>query len=328
VDDSLPKTSKMVLNEFPWGHNRRFNSYSEYFKKKFGTRVQKLSIDAGFTCPNRDGTLASGGCTYCNNNAFNPSYCHPEKSVAQQIREGMEFHSNRYKRAEKYLAYFQAFSNTYASLETLKKLYSQTLDFNEIVGIVIGTRPDCINEEKLAYFSKLNEKIYMIIEYGVESCYNSTLVKINRGHSFEDAKKAIILTSKYGINVGAHIIFGLPGETKNQMLDQAKILSELPLNTIKFHQLQIIKGTALENEFKSNPENFKFFDLDEYIDFVVDFTELLNHNIVIERFAGEVPPRFLAGPGWGLIRNDQLLVKIEKKLKERNTWQGKYYKLT
>lgn len=318
----------MVLNEFPWGHNRRFNSYSEYFKKKFGTRVQKLSIDAGFTCPNRDGTLASGGCTYCNNNAFNPSYCHPEKSVAQQIREGMEFHSNRYKRAEKYLAYFQAFSNTYASLETLKKLYSQTLDFNEIVGIVIGTRPDCINEEKLAYFSKLNEKIYMIIEYGVESCYNSTLVKINRGHSFEDAKKAIILTSKYGINVGAHIIFGLPGETKNQMLDQAKILSELPLNTIKFHQLQIIKGTALENEFKSNPENFKFFDLDEYIDFVVDFTELLNHNIVIERFAGEVPPRFLAGPGWGLIRNDQLLVKIEKKLKERNTWQGKYYKLT
>lgn len=316
----------MALIIFPWGHNRRFNSYSEYFKKKFGTRVQKLSIDAGFTCPNRDGTKGINGCTYCNNDAFNPSYCHPEKNIEQQIKEGIEFHTNRYRRAEKYLAYFQAYSNTYAPLEKLKHIYSQALNFDEIVGLVIGTRPDCIDSEKLSYFKKLSEKKYLIIEYGIESCYNQTLIKINRGHTFEDAKKAITLTSDYGINVGAHIIFGLPGETRNQMLEQADIISGLPINTIKFHQLQIIKGTALEKQYNSQPETFKFFELDEYIDFIVDFTELLNPNIVIERFAGEVPPRFLSGPGWGLIRNDQLLNKIEKRLEERNTWQGKYYK--
>lgn len=316
----------MVLSEFPWGHKRRFNSYSEYFKKKFGSRVQKLSIDAGFTCPNRDGSVGVGGCTYCNNEAFNPSYCHPDKSVVQQILEGIEFHTNRYRRAENYLAYFQAYSNTYASIRTLKHIYSQALNFKEITGIVIGTRPDCIDEEKLFYFSNLSKKKYLIIEYGLESCYNQTLSRINRGHTFEDAEKAIIMTSQYGINVGAHIIFGLPCETKNQMLDQAEILSKLPLNTIKFHQLQIVKGTVLEKEYYSNPYSFNFLGLDEYIDFVVDFTELLNPNIVIERFAGEVPPRFLAGPSWGLIRNDQLLAKIEKRLEERNTWQGKYYK--
>lgn len=315
----------MVLKEFPWGHNRRFNTYSGYFRKHFGERVQKLSIDAGFTCPNRDGSKGKGGCTYCNNDAFNPSYCQPSKSISLQIEEGIEFHLKRYRRATLYLAYFQAYSNTYASLDELKKIFSEALNHPQIVGLVIGTRPDCIDTQKLEYFAELSQKHYIIIEYGIESCYNKTLERINRGHSFEDAAQAIRLTSDYGIKTGAHIIFGLPGETRNEMLAESKILSELPLDNIKFHQLQIIRNTAIEKEYKLKANDFLSFTLDEYIEFIVDFLELLNPAFVIERFAGEVPPRFLTVNQWGLIRNDQILQKIEQRLLQRNTWQGKLF---
>jgi len=309
----------------PWGHNRRFNSYSEYFRQNFGERVQKVTIDAGFTCPNRDGSKGTGGCTYCNNDAFNPSYCKPEKSIKQQIEEGMEFHINRYRRAKNYLAYFQAYSNTYAPLEHLKKIYSEALAIPGVVGLVIGTRPDCIDDEKLEYFKELSKSHYIIIEYGVESCYNKTLERINRGHTFEQSVEAIVKTNRLGIKTGAHFIFGLPGETRDEMMAEAKLISALPLDTIKFHQLQIIKGTAMETEYNNHPENFTFFELPEYIDFFIKFIEQFNPAIVVERFAGEVPPRFLAGPGWGLIRNDQIMVKFEKRLEELNTYQGKFF---
>ncbi|MFZ4398704.1 MAG: TIGR01212 family radical SAM protein [Bacteroidales bacterium] len=308
-----------------WEHSRRFNAYANYFRQHFGERVQKLSIDAGFTCPNRDGTLGFGGCTYCNNDAFNPSYCLPEKSVIQQIEEGIEFHAKRYRRADKYLAYFQAYSNTYAPLSELEKLYNQALNHPLIIGLVIGTRPDCMDEEKLNYFAEISKKKYLIIEYGIESCYDRTLQAIHRGHDFDTLAKMIELTTSRGIKTGGHIIFGLPGETKEEMKAEAEILSKLPLNTIKFHQLQIIKDTAMQQQFIQHPEDFSFFSLEEYIDFIVDFLERLNPSFVIERFAGEVPPRYLAGPGWGLIRNDQILQKIEKRLEERDTWQGKLY---
>lgn len=311
---------------YPWGHQRRFNAYANYFQQIFGARVQKLSIDAGFTCPNRDGNLGHGGCTYCNNDAFNPSYCLPEKSVEQQIKEGMEFHQNRYRRAGKYLAYFQAYSNTYAGIDTLKSVYEQALQFPEVVGLVIGTRPDCINTEQLKYFQELSQKYYFIIEYGIESCYDKTLKRINRGHSYQQAVDAIHQTAEYGLKTGAHMMFGLPGESREEMLAEAEILSALPLNNIKFHQLQIIKGTQMENEYHEDPNQFDFFTLDEYIDFIIQFLEKLNPSFVVERFAGEVPPRFLAGPRWGKIRNDQILNRIEKKLHEKDSWQGKYSK--
>ncbi len=309
--------------KYQWEHHRRFNAYSNYFLKEFGERVQKLSIDAGFTCPNRNGTVGTGGCTYCNNNAFNPSYCTPSKSISQQIIEGIEFHKKRYRRANKYLAYFQPFSNTYAPLDKLRNIYNEALKFPEVIGLVIGTRPDCIDDKKLDFFIELSKKYYIIIEYGIESCYDKTLERVNRGHSFEQSVKAITKTAQKGIKTGAHIIFGLPGETKQEMLDEADILSELPLNNIKFHQLQIIKDTEMAKEYREKPENFNLFSLDEYIDFIINFLERLSPDIVIERFAGEVPPRFLSGPGWGLIRNDQILNLIEKKLAEKNTWQGK-----
>lgn len=310
---------------YPWGHQRRFNAYANYFQQLFGTRVQKLSIDAGFTCPNRDGRVGEGGCTFCNNDAFNPSYCLPDKSVKQQIEEGIEFHKNRYRRAEHYLAYFQAYSNTYGDLDKLKSVYKQALEFPSVKGLVIGTRPDCINDEQLKYFQELAEDYYIIIEYGIESCYDKTLERINRGHSYQQAVDAIHKTHEYGLKTGAHLIFGLPGESREEQLAEAEILSKLPLNNIKFHQLQIIKGTQMEKEYQSNPEQFEFFSLDEYIEFMISFLERLNPNFVVERFAGEVPPRFQAGPGWGLIRNDQILNKIERELELKNTWQGRLF---
>ena len=310
---------------FPWGHERRFNAYSNYFRNLYGARVQKVSIDAGFTCPNRDGTKGSGGCTYCLNDAFNPSYCVPSKSVTQQIEEGVEFHKWRYSEAVSYLAYFQAFSNTYAPLDKLKELYEEALSFNGVIGLIIGTRPDCIDEEKLAYIKELSQRCYVAVEYGIESCYNKTLKRINRGHSFEDAIRAVERTSELGINAGAHFIFGLPGESRAEMMNQVDIISRLPVKTVKFHQLQIIKGTVMEKEFRENPEDFELFSWEEYLDFFISFLERLNPEIVVERFTGEAPPRFLTGEGWGKKRTDQIVSLIEKRLEESDTWQGKKY---
>jgi radical SAM protein (TIGR01212 family) len=313
---------------FPWGHERRFNAYSNYFRNLYGARVQKVSVDAGFTCPNRDGSRGTGGCTYCNNDAFNPSYCIPSKSVTQQIEEGVSFHKWRYSEAVSYLAYFQAYSNTYGSLDTLRKLYEEALEFPGVAGLVIGTRPDCIDKEKLEYLKKLSEKYYIAVEYGIESCYNKTLLRINRGHSYEDAVKAVELTASMGINTGAHFIFGLPGESRDEMMNQVDIISGLPLTTVKFHQLQIIKGTVMEKEYAENPSDFELFSWEEYLDFFIRFLERLNPSFVVERFTGEAPLRFLTGEGWGKKRTDQIVSLIEKRLEELDTWQGRLYSLT
>jgi uncharacterized protein len=310
---------------FPWGHERRFNAYSNYFRNIYGARVQKVSIDAGFTCPNRDGTNGTGGCTYCNNDAFNPSYCQPAKSVTRQIEEGIVFHKWRYSEARSYLAYFQAYSNTYAPLGVLRKLYEEALAYPGVTGLIIGTRPDCIDEEKLQYLKELSDKFYLAVEYGIESCYNKTLQRINRGHTFEEAVAALEKTSEYGINTGAHFILGLPGETREEMLEQVDIISELPLKTVKFHQLQIIKGTVMEKEFEDNPSDFELFTWEDYLSFIISFLERLNPSIVVERFTGEAPPRFLTGIGWGKKRSDQIVNLIEKRLEELDTWQGRLF---
>ena len=310
---------------YPWGDERRFNSYSRYFVKQFGGRVQKISIDAGFSCPNRDGKISMGGCTFCSNEAFNPSYCRPEKSIRQQIEEGIEFHRRRYRRASQYLAYFQPFSNTYKPVEELKNIYQQALEVPEIAGIVIGTRPDLVDNSILQLLKEIQKTHYVMLEYGVESVYDDTLKRVNRGHNFATAEKAIRMTAEQGIPCGAHFIFGLPDESKTMMLDAADIISQLPLTTVKFHQLQIFKGTKMAEEYPTHPEIFHLFDLEEYIDFVIDFAERLNPDIVIERFAGEVPPRYLVSEPWLKLRYDEVLAKIEKRMEERETWQGRMY---
>ncbi len=311
---------------YPWGDNRRFYAFVNYSKKAFGERVQKLSINAGFTCPNRDGTIALGGCSYCDNNAFNPSYCDVSKSITQQLDEGIQFHQNRYRRAKKYLAYFQAYSNTYASLNILQEKYEEALSHPHIKGMIIGTRPDCIDEEKLNYFAEISKKKHIVIEYGIESCNNATLKTINRGHDFETSVRALKLTHEKGIKAGAHIIFGLPNENKEEWMQWATILSKLPIHSIKFHQLQILKNTPIASYYTSCPEQFYQFNFEEYVSFIVDFLEILNPNFVVERFMGEVPPIYLLTKPWNSLRNDQIIQIVENEMERRDTWQGKYYK--
>lgn len=310
---------------YPWGHSRRFNAYSEYIRKVFGARVQKLSLDAGFSCPNRDGTISTGGCTFCDNDAFNPSYCQPEKSIAQQLTEGIEFHKKRYRRSSKYLAYFQAFSSTHAPLSQLKTLYEEALAMPDVIGLVIGTRPDCVNPDKLDYLAHLAEIYYIIVEYGIESCNNNTLQTVNRGHTFEQAVRALEESRKRGLKTGAHFIIGLPGESRDQILDQATTVAQLPVDNIKFHQLQILKNTALEKEYLRNPDKFHLFSIEEYVDFMITYIELLPPQMVIERFTAEAPPRYRIAPYWGNLRTDQILAMIEKKLEENDSWQGKRF---
>ena len=301
----------------------RYNTAVGYFKEKYGCRLQKIVIDAGFTCPNRDGSISRGGCTFCDNNAFHPSYSTPDKSIKLQIEEGIEFHANRYRNANQFLAYFQTYSNTYAPLEKLKEIYFQALEHPAIRGIVIGTRPDCVDDEKLDYLAELSRKHLVIIEYGIESCYNSTLEHINRGHTWEQAVEAVRKTHERGLEQGAHFIFGLPGESREDMIAMADKINSLPIDSIKFHQLQIVKGTKMEREFEEHPERFVTFALDEYIDFFVDFLERLRPDLRIERFVSEVPPRFVNSTPWGLIRNVELLRLLDKRLEERDTYQGR-----
>jgi radical SAM protein (TIGR01212 family) len=306
---------------FPDG--KRYSSFVGYFKRKYGERLQKIVLDAGFTCPNRDGKVGRGGCTYCDNAAFHPSYSTAGKSLYQQMEEGIEFHKVRYRMTEHYLAYFQSFSNTYAPLERLKQLYTEALSHPSVVGIVVGTRPDCVDEEKLDYLAELAKDHVVIVEYGIESCYDKTLARINRGHDFETARKAVMMTAERGIDVGAHFILGLPGETREMMLESCRLINELPLRSAKFHQLQIVKGTRMEKEYEECPQDFERFTLDEYLDFFADMLERLRPNLYIERFAGEVPPRFVNETPWGLIRNAELLRLLDKRLEERDTWQGR-----
>lgn len=311
---------------YPWGDLRPFNSYSGYFKRLFGGRIQKLAVNAGFTCPNRDGTVGTGGCSFCNNEAFTPSYCTPSKSVAQQIKEGIEFHRNRYRSADRYLVYFQSFSNTYAPLERLRSIYSEALSDPLVAGIVVGTRPDCIDGQKLDYFAELAGEYYVAIEYGIESCYDDTLKAINRGHDFRCARLAVEATAKRGIHTGAHFILGLPGETEDMMIRAAETINSLPLTTVKFHQLQIFRDTPMASDWEAYPEKYHFRTLEEYLDLFIQILERLRPDMVVERFAGEAPPRFHYGPAWGLVRNEQLMSMLEKRLTQQGSYQSRLWK--
>ena len=306
---------------------KRYNSYVDHFRSKYGDRLQKLVLDAGFTCPNRDGTVGTGGCTYCDNAAFHPGYSTPDKPLFRQIEEGIEFHRVRYPRTSSYLAYFQAFSNTYAPLERLRELYSQALAHPAVEGLVVGTRPDCVDEAKLDYLASLQDagKV-VVVEYGIESCYDKTLRRINRGHDFACARKAVEMTAARGLETGAHFILGLPGESPQMLLEQCSVINSLPLTSVKFHQLQIIKGTAMEKEFENSPQDFWRPGLDEYLELIVDILERLRPDLCIERIAGEVPPRFVRETPWGLVRNFQILKMLDARLEDRDTHQGRLFK--
>ena len=312
---------------YPWGDSRRYNSYAGYFRRLFGGRVQKLSVDAGFTCPNRDGTIAEGGCTFCVNGAFTPSYCTPAKSIGQQIDEGIEFHARRYRKASRYLVYFQSFTNTYAPLARLRELYGRALAHPAVAGIVVGTRPDCVDEEKLDFFAELARTHYVAIEYGIESTSDATLRAVNRGHDFAAAERAVRMTAGRGLPVGAHFILGLPGESDEMLVAQTARIDALPLTTVKFHQLQIFRGTAMAAQYDADPGRFRFWTVEEYVDLFAEILRRLRPDLVVERFASEAPPRYHYGPNWGLVRNEQLWALLEKRLEELDAWQGELYKV-
>lgn len=289
-----------------------YNDFGSWIRKQFPFRVQKISIDAGFTCPNRDGRFGRGGCVFCDNHTFNPKYCRPTRTITEQLEDGKRFFGKKYPEM-KYLAYFQAYSNTYAPEETLRKLYEEALNVKDVVGIVVGTRPDCVNDEILNYLEELNRKTFLIVEYGIESCNNETLKLINRGHDFACTQQAIEATAKRGIYVGGHIILGLPGEDRSESLRQAPIISSLPLTILKIHQMQIIKGTKLEQIYKENP--FPVYSVEEYVELVTDYIQILRKDLILERFVSQSPPELLLAPKWN-IKNYEFTNLINNRLKE------------
>lgn len=300
-----------------------YDDFGAFLSKYFTGKVQKISINAGFTCPNRDGSKGIGGCTYCNNQTFNPGYCKPSKTVSEQIEEGKAFFSKKYPQM-KYLAYFQAYTNTYGELQNLKRLYEEALSVSDVVGLIIGTRPDCMPDELLDYLSELAKSKFVMIEYGAETACNATLETINRGHTWEDTADAVRRTAAKGIPCGLHLILGLPGEDEQVMLDTIRKVNGLPVDTVKMHQLQLIRGTKMARQVEAGEIDIKRFTVDEYIDLCVRVVALVRKGIYIERFVSQSPAEFLISPRWGL-KNYEFTNRLNNKLKEKNIEQGSEY---
>lgn len=302
-----------------------YNEFPSFLKRYFPFKVQKISLNAGFTCPNRDGSKGHGGCTYCNNQTFNPDYCRTEKPIIRQLEEGKQFFAHKYPEM-KYLAYFQAYTNTYGELESLKRKYEEALAVDGVVGLVIGTRPDCMPDDLLHYLEEVNKHTFLLVEYGIESTNDETLRRINRGHTFRATADAVERTAACGILTGGHVILGLPGETHRSIVDQAGILSRLPLTTLKMHQLQLIRGTRMALEYEQHPEEFHLFDVEEYIELVIDYVEHLRPDMVLERFVSQSPKELLIAPHWGL-KNYEFNHRVQKRMKELDAYQGKKYEM-
>lgn len=283
--------------------------------------MQKISIDAGFTCPVRNGALGHGGCTYCNNRTFSPGYGGKAKSVSQQLEEGKLFFARKYPDM-RYLAYFQSYTNTYDTTERLRELYEEALRVPDVVGIVIGTRPDCVSNELLSYLQELSQRTFLMVEYGIESTYDDTLLAIQRGHTYADTVDAIYRTHNHGIRVGGHLILGLPGDTKERIIAQAQRINDLPLHAIKFHQLQIVRGTIMSGQWRKQPELFDLFTPERYITLVAEMVTHLRRDLVIERFTAQAPPDMLLAPRWGM-KNFEFVHQLQKYMATHDLWQGK-----
>ena len=303
----------------------RYNEFTGFLKRYFPYKVQKISLDAGFTCPNRDGSKGRGGCTYCNNQTFNPDYCRAEKNIALQLEEGKAFFAKKYP-SMKYLAYFQAYTNTYDTLDALKRKYEEALSVPDVVGLVIGTRPDCMPDALLRYLEDLNRQTFLLVEYGIESTDDRTLKRINRGHDFRTSADAVRRTAACGIPTGAHVILGLPGESREAIVAQAQRISALPLTTLKLHQLQLIRGTRMAREYEEHPADFHLFEMDEYIELVIDYIEHLRPDLVLERFISQSPKELLIAPDWG-VKNYEFNHRLQKRMKELDAYQGKKYQV-
>ncbi|MDY3098347.1 MAG: TIGR01212 family radical SAM protein [Bacteroidaceae bacterium] len=291
-----------------------YKEFGTWLQAELGCKAQKLSVDAGLTCPNRDGTLGRGGCTFCDNRTFNPAYCRQGGSITDQLEAGKRFFSRKYP-SMKYLAYFQSYSNSYGTLSHLKELYEEALRVPDVVGLVIGTRPDCMPDALLEYLEELNRRTFLLVEYGVESANEETLVRVNRGHTFAQARECIIRTAQRGIRVGVHMILGFPWETRSELIRQAQLIASLPITTLKLHQLQVIKGTQLAREYELHP--WPLPTAEEYVDLVLEYISHLPSSLVLERFVSQSPPEYVIAPRWGL-KNHEFATLVKKAIQKRS----------
>ena len=296
----------------------RFRSYNKWLKERFGERVYKVIVDAGFTCPNRDGTVAVGGCAYCNNNSFRPPSAIKTAPIPDQVRDGIEYIRKRFH-ADKFIVYFQPFSNTYADTEYLRRLYAEAIDHPDVVGLAIGTRADCVDEEKIRMIDEFSQQTFVSLEFGVESIYDETLRRVNRGHDYAAVLRAMEMVRHTSLHIGAHLILGFPWETREQWLAMADEMSRLGVDMVKIHHLHVVRGTALAAEYARQP--FRVLGYEEYLDLLCDFIERLDSRIVIERMFGEAPFGLLVAPQWGRTKND-LVIDIQKKFDARDVRQG------
>ena len=295
-----------------------YKEFGTWLQAELGCKAQKLSVDAGLTCPNRDGTLGRGGCTFCDNRTFNPAYCRQGGSITDQLEAGKRFFSRKYP-TMKYLAYFQSYSNSYGTLSHLKELYEEALRVPDVVGLVIGTRPDCMPDALLEYLEELNRHTFLLVEYGVESANEETLVRVNRGHTFAQARECIIRTAQRGIRVGVHMILGFPWETRSELIRQAQLIASLPITTLKLHQLQVIRGTQLAREYELHP--WPLPTAEEYVDLVLEYISHLPSSLVLERFVSQSPPEYVIAPRWGL-KNHEFSALVKKAIQKRSTQLG------
>ena len=299
---------------------KRYNDYGSWLRRRFPFRVQKLMVDAGFSCPNRDGTKGTGGCVFCDNKAFSPAYCTPARSIRHQLADGKAFFAGKYPDM-KYLAYFQAYTNTYSHLESLRRKYEEALEVDGVVGIVVGTRPDCVSTEVLDYLQQLSRQVFVLVEYGVESTNDLTLSAIHRGHDFACSQRAIGLTASRAIPVGAHVILGLPGEDEAESLRQASVISSLPLHVLKIHHLQVLRGTPLARMYESSP--FPLYSVDAYVALLAQYVARLRGDLLLERFANVSPPDMVVAPRWG-IKGSELTRRLDDYMAAHDLWQGRW----
>lgn len=305
----------------PYPGGRRYSSYGAFLKEKFGCRVHKIIVDAGFTCPNRDGTAGIGGCSYCNNDAFRPATARRVEPIRQQVEDGIACLRRRYS-ATKFIVYFQPYSNTFGPLAELVPLYEAAIDHPAVVGIAVGTRPDCMDAAKIAWFESLARSHFVTVEYGLESIHDRTLALINRGHDYACWLDTVGKTRGRGIHLGAHVILGFPWESRNEMLAMAPAVSGVGIDFLKVHHLQIVRGTTLAAQYAVNP--FALLDYAGYIDLIVEFLELLDPSICLERLFGLTRDDLLIGPRWDKTKAE-IQYEIERALAARGTWQGRLH---
>jgi radical SAM protein (TIGR01212 family) len=303
---------------------RRYNAYNDWVKRVHGGRLQKVSIDAGFTCPNRDGTLGIGGCAFCNNDGFTPGYLRSRRDIRDQIDAGVAFLRRRYPDAKAFIAYFQSYSNTYASIERLRERFETALGHPDISGLAIGTRPDCLPDEVLDYLVGLARRAPLELEIGIESCSDAVLKECLRGHDFACAQDAVRRAAARGLSVTGHLLLGLPLETRASLIEGARALARLPLDALKFHQLQILRGTRLAKQYRADPASVPLMRPEAYLDAVIDVLERLPPRLRIQRLGSEIPPRERVSPDWG-IRLSRFPAMLDARLAERETWQGRLY---